>query len=528
MSISVTMSAGMRLAAVCLWVAAGPRARSLAADTGVVAMTDHGVQSNAPTGAGTADDRARTQIAAGQAATNHAAARAAFEAVFDIPGVSPYWRAQAQMQIANAWRQEGWRSADRDACWAQARTACAKVLDIPGVPSAMQLEAVRALAFNLQTFQSPAVHQETVAGLDGLLVRTNLPAEVTAGLRVALGKCQYLNRRFPDAESALAPVAVAAGALPRDAAEAELLRGLSAYRAGDDARAASHLRQVLTLPGADDAMRHDALLRLRLRKLMPDPEAWLAVLFVGASQTQVGKVPTMVELLAASAPAGTPRIIADGYLRGGTGLHKFWEEGDGPGTLRERIREEPWDRVVFETHPYLFGADVFRTYSAKAAALTRASGATPVIFETPPFLRHDCPAVFEQAHADTLALAAELDAPVAPAALAFLRFWGPAPTLDQRKVLYHPDAVHPSPQGAYLIACCLYAALTGRSPLGLASRMPHLAPPGISPDEARVLQEVAWQAISETQAALAARKAAGGGPRSNPASSPQPPPPGAP
>ena len=64
--------------------------------------------------------------------------------------------------------------------------------------------------------------------------------------------------------------------------------------------------------------------------------------------------------------------------------------------------------------------------------------------------------------------------------------------------LYHPDAVHPSKKGAYMLACSLYSAITGLSCRGLTHSIPSFAPHGISKEDATALQEAAWKAFQET------------------------------
>jgi len=57
--------------------------------------------------------------------------------------------------------------------------------------------------------------------------------------------------------------------------------------------------------------------------------------------------------------------------------------------------------------------------------------------------------------------------------------------------LYAPDKRHPSPAGTYLATCVVFAALTGRSPVG----NPYTA--GIDPPTAKFLQTVAWETVQE-------------------------------
>ena len=57
--------------------------------------------------------------------------------------------------------------------------------------------------------------------------------------------------------------------------------------------------------------------------------------------------------------------------------------------------------------------------------------------------------------------------------------------------LYAPDKRHPSLAGTYLAACTVFAALTGRSPVGNT----YLA--GIDEPTARFLQTVAWETVQD-------------------------------
>ena len=78
-----------------------------------------------------------------------------------------------------------------------------------------------------------------------------------------------------------------------------------------------------------------------------------------------------------------------------------------------------------------------------------------------------------------------------PSVLAWMRYLGPKPKAEQFGVVY-ADWIHASPRGAYITACCLYAALTGCSPVGLYH------PTDISPAEAKAFQVIAWEAFLET------------------------------
>jgi hypothetical protein len=76
---------------------------------------------------------------------------------------------------------------------------------------------------------------------------------------------------------------------------------------------------------------------------------------------------------------------------------------------------------------------------------------------------------------------------VIPAGLAFARAVAKQPELN----LYVADKRHPSLAGTYLATCVVFAALTGRSPVG----NPYTA--GIDPPTAKFLQTVAWETVQE-------------------------------
>lgn len=134
-------------------------------------------------------------------------------------------------------------------------------------------------------------------------------------------------------------------------------------------------------------------------------------------------------------------------------------------------------------HPTL--KSVFTEYTRKNADIVRAKGAKPIFFMS--WAYADKPEMTAQlAEAYTVAGNAN-NALVIPAGLAFAKSIGKQPELN----LYAPDKRHPSPAGTYLAACVVFAALTGKSPVGNS----HLA--GIDPPTAKFLQEIAWETVQE-------------------------------
>jgi hypothetical protein len=134
-------------------------------------------------------------------------------------------------------------------------------------------------------------------------------------------------------------------------------------------------------------------------------------------------------------------------------------------------------------HPRL--KSVFTGYAKKNSEIVRSHGARPVFFMS--WAYADKPEMTAQlAEAYTIA-GNDNNALVIPAGLAFARAIGKQPELN----LYAPDKRHPSLAGTYLASCVVYAALTGRSPIG----NPYIA--GIDAPTARFLQTVAWDTVQE-------------------------------
>jgi hypothetical protein len=134
-------------------------------------------------------------------------------------------------------------------------------------------------------------------------------------------------------------------------------------------------------------------------------------------------------------------------------------------------------------HPKL--KPVFTEYSKKDSDIVRAHGARPVFFMS--WAYADKPEMIAQlAEAYTIAGNAN-NALVIPAGLAFARAISRQPELN----LYVADKRHPSLAGTYLASCVVFAALTGRSPVGNS----YLA--GIDAPTAKFLQEVAWETVQE-------------------------------
>ena len=134
-------------------------------------------------------------------------------------------------------------------------------------------------------------------------------------------------------------------------------------------------------------------------------------------------------------------------------------------------------------HPKL--KPVFTDYARKNSEIVRAKGAKPVFFMS--WAYADKPEMTAQlAEAYTVA-GNENNALVIPAGLAFAKAISKQPELN----LFVPDKRHPSLAGTYLATAVVFAALTGRSPVG----NPYTA--GIDAPTAQFLQSVAWETVQE-------------------------------
>ena len=167
------------------------------------------------------------------------------------------------------------------------------------------------------------------------------------------------------------------------------------------------------------------------------------------------------------------------------GSYSFDEQNNVVFTRRDKLFDVAvmMDCSQCPIHPRL--KTVFTEFAKKDSDIVRAHGARPVFFMS--WAYADKPEMTAQlAEAYTIA-GNENNALVIPAGLAFARALRKQPELN----LYAADKRHPSLAGTYLAACTVFAALTGRSPVGNS----YLA--GIDEPTARLLQTVAWETVQD-------------------------------
>jgi hypothetical protein len=132
-------------------------------------------------------------------------------------------------------------------------------------------------------------------------------------------------------------------------------------------------------------------------------------------------------------------------------------------------------------HPQL--QSVFHATVRKHSQTLKAAGIRPVLFMS--WAYKDKPEM-TQALAEQYTIAANAnDALVIPTGLAFAA----AIAKDAKLELYVADKRHPSLAGTYLSACTSYAALLGKSPVGLGYTA------GLPKETALLLQTAAWEAV---------------------------------
>jgi len=256
----------------------------------------------------------------------------------------------------------------------------------------------------------------------------------------------------------------------------------------------------------------------------------MKVLFIGNSYTSVNDLPSLIEALAEA--AGGQKIESDQYLPGG---YTFEQQARDEKAL-EKIRGRKWDVVVLQEQSLfpVLNRESMHKYARILHEEISKQGAKTVFYLT--WARQDIPqmqdgadpatspdyakAMYQVAggvdargfenwckqHSNGLAgglngayfdIARELKASVAPVGMA----WKKALAADPHLVLHQSDQSHPNPTGSYLAACVFYATLFDKSPVGLPGELkkwPWILV-RVAPDEAKQLQEVAWQAVQEAK-----------------------------
>ncbi len=210
------------------------------------------------------------------------------------------------------------------------------------------------------------------------------------------------------------------------------------------------------------------------------------VLFLGNSYTAVNDLP---DTLARLAWAGGDRMEVAAQAPGGWSL---LDHLSSPGTAA-LIATSRWDFVVLQEQSEIPAVEQLRQtamYPAvrRLATVVRGTGAAPLLFVTwahqTGWPQNGLPdfATMQAAIDDGYrAIAGELHLAMAPVGPAWLQLVAHQSSPD----LWQGDGSHPTGKGTYLAACVFYAAIFGRSPVGLGWH------PWISDGDATLAQRVA-------------------------------------
>ena len=267
--------------------------------------------------------------------------------------------------------------------------------------------------------------------------------------------------------------------------------------------------------------------------------------WIGASSTFFHEMPKQMSdwLSVAGVCRGVETTVVG---RGGTGIHVYLRRGfvaryglEKNETVLGHIKRQKPNVVVLQISCHrLVGEDKEEMQRAidLYVACVRDAGGEPVLYEKG-WTRDR-----EESNRGQIACfqaAVRNRCAVAPCRTAWRRVWREQPELD----LHYSDGKHPGALGAYLNMCCLFAAMTGKSPVGVPSdirawgelsvhdnednaaaereaakargeeifswqvknqviNVP-VQPVKLSKEDARYFQEVAWQCWCETLKRLA-------------------------
>jgi prepilin-type N-terminal cleavage/methylation domain-containing protein/prepilin-type processing-associated H-X9-DG protein len=220
-----------------------------------------------------------------------------------------------------------------------------------------------------------------------------------------------------------------------------------------------------------------------LRSGAGDPKA-LRVLFVGNSLTFVNDLPGQVARLAGSAGESRP-LVADGVLVGGATLEQHYKSGN----VAAKLKANSYDWVVLQEQSMrpISARPLMFEYARKLDALVQANGARTLFYMT--WARSFQPWAQGALSDAYMTIAGELGADVAPVGMA----WAAVRRANPSDDLYAADGNHPNPRGTYLAACVFYAALYGKSPVGLTAQTNGAALPA---PEARFLQGMSQRTLA--------------------------------
>ena len=251
--------------------------------------------------------------------------------------------------------------------------------------------------------------------------------------------------------------------------------------------------------GARHAAQQTERLNWRRQRILDDPPPRripYRILFIGNSHTSNGPI-DIPDLLAALSKSGKQaEVRATKVTVGGRTMRGHWEAGVADRITADQGRDGWFDFVVLQgqSQEPCTGLADYLDYTVRFAQASKQTQAIPMVYQL--FERTDGGVCLQEQLSGAGVQAVKLIqgnggvgelCPVGEAWKAARAAW---PALG----LHQPDGNHANATGAYLTACVFYAVVHRESPVGLPSVLE--TPSGVisvAADEARMLQEVAWE-----------------------------------
>ncbi len=206
------------------------------------------------------------------------------------------------------------------------------------------------------------------------------------------------------------------------------------------------------------------------------------ILFLGSSSTYAHEMPNQVSEWLNKYAGWNSNAELMG--KSGTGFHEYLRPGfqsqyglKKGQTLLEKIRDENYDYVVIQQITYFMGdkdsVEIIDDTKIICNAI-RSAGGIPVFYEMGwrlgPENETGRNLILDEAIKNKVSL-------YAPCSRAWKKVRSERPDIELHNL---PDADHPGTLGTYLNLCCFYAALTGKSPVGLPTKVKNWSPFGAS------------------------------------------------
>lgn len=205
------------------------------------------------------------------------------------------------------------------------------------------------------------------------------------------------------------------------------------------------------------------------------------LLFIGNSYIFRNDLPGLIACLAPH------QIETQSIVAGGASLRRHINSG----AVKEALEGAQWDVVILQEQSTLplKNAVRFHASARELHELIKAHGTKTAFYQT--WTRQNAPESQGALSAAYETIARELGALLLPVGDA----WQIALKKKSDLPLHDDDGSHPTPLGSYLAACVFAATLWPRDPRGLP------LPDGlkITPDDAALVRDAAWQAMQEVE-----------------------------